>query len=389
MVKNIKKDLEEFGYFTKNNNSLRLKSLLEACKVLSYRTIILKLSKLRKNYLEKNDKKIYNIYNYDILMLQKWRIKNPELYKIKGGFTLFSIPVGNLELKDIVNNIKIWYTKKHSFEAMKRKYKEIHDFGRYYNLENLDVSNIDNNIKTRLANIVTRDSNGNPIRSNDGLFEEFDFYKAKMYGYNVNIKKWKLSKLTDMSRMFYNSKTIPDISGWGKHLGNLTSTESMFDHASFENEEINLSSWSDKLINVTNMNCMFRGCILFKGKGLNQWGKNLKNVKSIDSMFYICLDFNEKLDNWWENLENLQSMTDLFNESDKDDHGLEIQDFSKLKLDMMPYNNLMDAIKTVFRFCKIERRPEYPIDRIENEKNKNNNYKELFINQTKRYWGIK
>jgi AraC-like DNA-binding protein len=50
-----------------------------------------KLNILKKRYSKKEDnksKKLYIIYSSDILMLEKWRLKNPDLYKVKSELLL-------------------------------------------------------------------------------------------------------------------------------------------------------------------------------------------------------------------------------------------------------------------------------------------------------------
>ena len=81
-----KEDFKPYGYSTSNNSNSRFKSLLEACKVLSYGTVVRKLNALKiylKNRTDEKSLRLYNIFSEDIKMLQAWRIKNPDLYKKK------------------------------------------------------------------------------------------------------------------------------------------------------------------------------------------------------------------------------------------------------------------------------------------------------------------
>ena len=81
-----KEDFKPYGYSTSNNSNSRFKSLLEACKVLSYGTVVRKLNALKiylKNRTNEKSLRLYNIFSEDIKMLQAWRIKNPDLYKKK------------------------------------------------------------------------------------------------------------------------------------------------------------------------------------------------------------------------------------------------------------------------------------------------------------------
>ena len=79
---NPKNSFEPYNYSTKDNSNIRFKSLLKACKKLSYRTVVRKLVILRL-YHKNMNKKLYKIYDEDIKNLQKWRLENPELYKYK------------------------------------------------------------------------------------------------------------------------------------------------------------------------------------------------------------------------------------------------------------------------------------------------------------------
>lgn len=82
---NKEHSLRLFDYKTTNKPNIRLNKLLQACKNLSYKAVVLRLSQLRT--LTKNtNPKISNIYEQDMLLLQKWRKENPELYKNKKIF---------------------------------------------------------------------------------------------------------------------------------------------------------------------------------------------------------------------------------------------------------------------------------------------------------------
>lgn len=83
-----KDDFKPYGYSTSNNGNNRFKALLEACKVLSYGTVVRKLNALKILYSKQTGEKqvrLYNIFSEDVKMLQAWRKKNPELYKKKNN----------------------------------------------------------------------------------------------------------------------------------------------------------------------------------------------------------------------------------------------------------------------------------------------------------------
>ena len=86
IVINEKNSFKPYGYSTSNNSNSRFKSLLEAVKVLSYKTVLRKLVALRTYHKNSNNEvniKLFNIFDIDIHMLQKWRYENPDLYKTK------------------------------------------------------------------------------------------------------------------------------------------------------------------------------------------------------------------------------------------------------------------------------------------------------------------
>lgn len=76
-----KKDsLKPYNYTTTNNGNTRFKKLLEACKGLTYKTVVLRLSQLR-TLTKSSDPAHSAIYDEDMKRLQQWRKKNPDLYK--------------------------------------------------------------------------------------------------------------------------------------------------------------------------------------------------------------------------------------------------------------------------------------------------------------------
>ena len=286
LIKKEKDDFKEFGYLTSSNNNSRFKSLLEACVVLSYGTVIRKLSVLKKKSSKKDDnksKKLYTIYSSDILMLQKWRIKNPDLYKVKnelllvGGQYMFGKKKVNNsnDLKAIIQDLRNYISKKKRFVIAPK-------------LSNLDVSEI---IDTT------------------NLFENFDFEEAKKLGYNVDISGWKLDNVIDMESMFYDCKGFnQDLSSWGPSLTNVTNMNGMFFGCTTFNQD--LSNWGPFLTKVTNMGRMFYNCESFKGKGLGSW--KLDNITTIDRMFSWCKVFDQDLSSWGQYLGNITTMGYMF-----------------------------------------------------------------------------
>jgi len=73
--------LEGYGYSTHKSSSERLKSLIDASKKLSYRSVMARINYIRT--LSKSNEKLYKIYTDDVNKMKKWREKNPDLYKKK------------------------------------------------------------------------------------------------------------------------------------------------------------------------------------------------------------------------------------------------------------------------------------------------------------------
>ena len=291
LLKKDKEDFKEFGYLTTDNNNTRFKSLLEACKVLSYGNVIRKLNSLKKRSSKKDDNKsikLYNIYSSDILILQKWRLKNPDLYKVKselllvGGQIFGKKKVDNNKLKEIIEDLKKYVSgeKKIGFAPK---------------LSKLNVSE---------------------ITDTSGLFENFDFKKATELGYDVNITGWKLERVENMSEMFYNCTNFnQDLSSWGQYLGNVKNMSGMFYNcANFEGKSLEgngLGEWGPYLGNVKNMSKMFYNCAKFN-QDLSSWGPYLDNVRNMSGMFYNCIKFNQDLI-WGLHLGNVENMSKMFN----------------------------------------------------------------------------
>jgi len=74
--------LGKYGYSTKLDKTDRHKTLLKASKDLTYKSVISRLVALR-TLTKKSDVGHSQLYNTNIKELQKWRLKNPDLYKKK------------------------------------------------------------------------------------------------------------------------------------------------------------------------------------------------------------------------------------------------------------------------------------------------------------------
>ncbi|RUA33665.1 MAG: hypothetical protein DSY77_09125 [Bacteroidetes bacterium] len=111
-----------------------------------------------------------------------------------------------------------------------------------------------------------------------------------------------LSQVTDMSRMFYNAKSLnQDISHWD--VSNVTNLSDVFHGASSFNQD--LSNWD--ISNVTKMTRMFANTAAFN-QDLNNW--NTANVKEMDFMFWDADAFQGNISDW--NTENVTNMWGMF-----------------------------------------------------------------------------
>ena len=118
-----------------------------------------------------------------------------------------------------------------------------------------------------------------------GLFENLD-------PHNIDISKWDVSNVINMSAMFYRCRNFDaDLSNWD--VSKVTNMWCMFNECeNFTGK--GLENWN--VSKVTNMDTMFYGCKNFEGKGLKNW--NVSKVKDMAYMFYTCYNFNCDLNNW-------------------------------------------------------------------------------------------
>ena len=105
----------------------------------------------------------------------------------------------------------------------------------------------------------------------------------KQYG---NISRWDVSKVTDMSDMFYNIKLQGDISRWD--VSNVTNMKNMFKTSQFNGD---ISSWV--VSNVTDMSYMFNWS-QFQGD-ISRW--DVSNVTNMSAMFSNS-QFNDDISRW-------------------------------------------------------------------------------------------
>ena len=101
------------------------------------------------------------------------------------------------------------------------------------------------------------------------------------------IKYWDVSRVTDMSLLFYfNSDFNEDISGWD--VSNVTTMREMFYGAAAFNQAI--GQWN--VSQVTDMKSMFDGAAAFN-QDIGQW--NVSQVTNMQWMFYEASAFNQDI----------------------------------------------------------------------------------------------
>lgn len=155
--------------------------------------------------------------------------------------------------KDTQDSKEYKYTPKNRWELMGIIDKLLEERGPNANLNDIDVSHIDD-----LAQV----------------FKNNKHHKI----YNIDISEWDVSNATDMAEMFSGCKDV----------------------------NCDLSSW--KVDNVKSFVRMFSGCKNFEGIGLEKW--NPIHVTHTTQMFWECESLNCNLSQW--HLDDLKYMPDMF-----------------------------------------------------------------------------
>ena len=113
-----------------------------------------------------------------------------------------------------------------------------------------------------------------------GIFDGLD-------PHNIDISKWDVSNVLNMSYMFYNCKNFNcNLSKW--NISKVENMSGMFNVC--KNFNSDLSKWD--VSNVKYMEYMFDGCENFIGYGLEDW--DVSNVESMGWMFDGCKSLKNK-----------------------------------------------------------------------------------------------
>jgi len=139
--------------------------------------------------------------------------------------------------------------------------------------------------------------------------------------HNINISKWNVSKVTDMTGMFMGCRYFNcDLSEWD--VKNVKNMSDMFNHCYVFNSELPWNTYS-----LENINDTFSNCINFEGKGLKDW--NTENCTSMSGTFLECYKFNEDISGW--DMKNVLYTVEMFSHCSIFNHDLSNWKFDKIK----------------------------------------------------------
>ena len=158
----------------------------------------------------------------------------------------------------------------------------------------------------------------------------------------IDVSKWNVSNVTNMDFMFGYCYTFNgNLSNWD--VSNVEDMSCMFNGCQkFEGKGI--ENWD--VHNVKNMYCLFNDCIKFKGKSIENW--NVSNVENMAGIFYKCKKLDCDLSNW--NVSKVEIMDYMFK-------GCYI--FKGKGLENWNTNNLKDMREIFYGCSLIENKPSW------------------------------
>ena len=181
--------------------------------------------------------------------------------------------------------------------------------------EDLIISN--DNLKERIKKLYEDRGEGDTLDvSSLSKCIACDDFSKLFYNFNnvkqiIGLETWNVSKVTNMSSMFYycESLTELDLSTW--NVSKVTNMYDMF-YGCSSLKELNISTWN--VNNVIYMYDMFRFCESLKELNLSNW--DMSNVTDMSGMFYGCKSLIELNISTW-NVSNVTNMYDMFDYCNK------------------------------------------------------------------------
>ena len=147
------------------------------------------------------------------------------------------------------------------------------------------------------------------------------FRECPNLGNIPNINSWNVSKVTDMSEMFYSATTFnSDVSAW--HTSLVKNFKFMFYNTLFFNQ--NLNNWN--VSSATNLDYMFNKAKSFNGN-IGDW--NVSNVTTMNGMFRDASSFNQDIGSW--NTSNVQFLSGIFQGATSFNQNINNWDVSKVQ----------------------------------------------------------
>ncbi len=122
---------------------------------------------------------------------------------------------------------------------------------------------------------------------------------------NIPIGQWNVSRVTNMSYLFYNQTTFNEPLNW--NVSNVENMSNMFNNAIMFNSPLTWNGGPWNVSNVESMNDMFYGASSFN-QNIGNW--NVSNVRAMSGMFANATSFNQDLSHW--NISRVEFTASMF-----------------------------------------------------------------------------